>query len=348
MKRATMVIISVFVLASVISLCAIKTAENTANSGSDNVVEVYNAIHQINDNVQLVLLQTKGTLTVSYKRTPTWHSWLTGATIKLEIDYTATFAIDTDKLDLQNRVGRLYVGYTAQDIQCIAIELDHSQATEVQQIMGKSFTADEILDIINIEKNRLKIDVVTDDAINRAEQNLKNYVHSLGVAVDFERLLPRNVKGFVEIQYNHPNQYREQTLYLVIHTTNNFSPTANAQAHYNYWDTTPDAKVSSHFVVDANEVIQCVDIDKIAWTVGRNPWMTDQAVFNNNSINIEMCNNINFDQAQARTIDLIQDHILPLYPNIQIVRHKDATGKENCPDMSDEEWEEFIQKVYGG
>ena len=127
--------------------------------------------------------------------------------------------------------------------------------------------------------------------------------------------------------------------YIVIHETANTKAGANADAHYNYWNTSNSAKASAHFVVDDKKIIQLLPLDVKAWHVGDNKGYSD--ITNNNSIGIEICVNsdgnydIAFQNAVALTKQLMTELNIPID---RVVRHFDASGK-NCPEsMSGNNW----------
>lgn len=136
--------------------------------------------------------------------------------------------------------------------------------------------------------------------------------------------------------------------YIVIHETANTRKGANAQAHYNYWNSDANAKSSSHFVVDDGNILQLVELTDRAWHVGDNQGRSDIA--NSNSIGIEICVNEDGDYAKARqnAIDLTR-HLMDItgIAADQVVRHYDAWGK-HCPaNMMDqpELWVDFKQQL---
>ena len=137
--------------------------------------------------------------------------------------------------------------------------------------------------------------------------------------------------------------------YIVIHETDNWNPGgANAQAHFNYWNTNPNANSSVHFVVDENEAIQLAEFNWRCWHVGDGNGSS--GITNNNSIGIEICVNGDYAKARQNTIELVKW----LLPQVglaadKVVRHKDATGKW-CPrNMLDkpELWTDFITQIGG-
>jgi N-acetylmuramoyl-L-alanine amidase len=150
------------------------------------------------------------------------------------------------------------------------------------------------------------------------------------------------------IKYNFtPNA--NTPVYIVVHDTGNYSVGANAESHYQYFNSA-DRQSSAHFFVDSTQIIQTVEIKDKSWSCGdgRNLY----GINNSNSIGIEICINSdgNYDLAVANTIELVSylaiQYKIPLE---KIVRHYDASRK-NCPQTMNNNgnwsrWINFKQKV---
>jgi N-acetylmuramoyl-L-alanine amidase CwlA len=119
--------------------------------------------------------------------------------------------------------------------------------------------------------------------------------------------------------------------YIVIHETDNKKKGADALAHYNYWNTNPNANSSVHFVVDDKRIIQLAELNWRCWHVGDNKGHSD--ITNSNSIGIEICVNSdgNYTKARQNAIELTKYLIKKTgIPASRVVRHYDASGKW-CP-----------------
>ena len=319
---------------------------------SENIIQADKIVEQISNQIELILLSEKGTYGVQYDRQEDkWYNGLNDSKLSLQLAYEAILVMPTDKISIQNKLGKLVLVYDENDIYCKLVEISDPLVKSDKGLFGSNYTSVETANIIDIEKNKIKNGINTNQELrDTANKNLINYFQQLcdklDVELSLDNQIDNNLVGFQEIQYNHPNEIREETKYLVIHTTNNYSETATAQSHWNYWNSNPTANASANFVIDNKEVVECVDIDKMAWHVPKNEWMPEQEVFSYNSIGIEMCNNIEFEKSMGNTVEFIRSYILPLYPDIKIVRHSDANGKQNCPAMEDIEWENFLKEIY--
>lgn len=61
-------------------------------------------------------------------------------------------------------------------------------------------------------------------------------------------------------------------LWIVIHTMEAGENSQRAESTANYFANPPDGRqVSSHYCADNDSVVQCVDLDDVAWTVGNRP-----------------------------------------------------------------------------
>lgn len=319
---------------------------------TNSIIKANKVIDKTSNETEIILLEEIGTHTVSYdKQKDEWYNSLTDSKISFELKYHAILTIPMSKITLQNKLGKIVLVYEDSDIYCKMVEISNPLININKGLFGKNFSSAEAANIIDLEKNKIKNYINSDKAVRQqANDNLISYFskmcNELGIELKLDNHIDNNLSGFVEIEYNHPNKYRDETKYLVIHTTNNYNATANAQSHWDYWNSNPTANASAHFVIDADQIIQCVDIDKISWNVGVNKWMENQTILNQNSIGIEMCNNVEFEKTMGNTVEFIRSYVLPLYPDIKIVKHSDATGKMTCPNMSDVEWNKFIEKIY--
>ena len=138
---------------------------------------------------------------------------------------------------------------------------------------------------------------------------------------------------------NCKNMENKRNEYIVIHYTGNPGTTARQNALY--FQSTEN-KVSAHYVVDSNEIYQCVDDSAEAWHVGGKPYAgTTPAYYkkctNQNSIGIEICcikenDKITYSpkaimNALALTYELMNKYEIPIS---RVIRHMDVTGKI-CP-----------------
>lgn len=134
-----------------------------------------------------------------------------------------------------------------------------------------------------------------------------------------------------QLNMNYTKGVEIEPLYLVIHETANTRAGADANAHYRYWSTNPDANASTHFVVDSEEIYQMLELNQMAWHVGDNKGYSE--ITNYNSIGIEIAVNSDgdFDKARQNAIELTIEIMNKLNMSIdQLKTHNDASGK-NCP-----------------
>ncbi len=132
----------------------------------------------------------------------------------------------------------------------------------------------------------------------------------------------------------HNNYSKTDTLtprFIIIHETANQSRGANARAHFSYWDKTPSAKASAHFVVDDTEILHLVPLNRPAWHIGDGG--TANPVNNRNAIGIEICVNADGNYPRAvknalmLTRALMREYKIPA---ANVRRHYDVSGK-HCP-----------------
>lgn len=152
------------------------------------------------------------------------------------------------------------------------------------------------------------------------------------------------IKQLFANKSNYGDKRDVSKLYIVIHYTGNDGDTAKNNAEY-YHNSI--VKASAHFFVDNNEIYQSVPIEYAAWSVGGKKYTscsqtgggTMYGIINNqNSINIEMCDNKPKDgkisltqKTRENTEDLVVSLMLKYnIPAERIYRHFDVTGKI-CP-----------------
>lgn len=149
-----------------------------------------------------------------------------------------------------------------------------------------------------------------------------------------------------QIAYNRTVR-TEKPRYIVVHTTGNPRKGADAEAHFQYWNS-QNAEQSADFVVDDKEALQINDYDKYyTWHCGDGKGK--YGITNGNSIGIEICINADgdFEKALDNAVELIQK--LKAETGItEVVRHYDASRKL-CPQALSKdnwnEWYKFLNRV---
>ena len=107
--------------------------------------------------------------------------------------------------------------------------------------------------------------------------------------------------------------------HIVLHSTGNSKPSANAQFHAKYM-LRSKKKTSWHFTVDDCEVIQHYPITTVTWGAGG---------CNTGAIHIEVCQYKGMDvEAAIKNLRLL----LKTLPDLPLVSHKSCTGKD-CPSL---------------
>ncbi|OWZ83243.1 N-acetylmuramoyl-L-alanine amidase family protein [Natranaerobius trueperi] len=143
------------------------------------------------------------------------------------------------------------------------------------------------------------------------------------------------------INYNYSSRNKESIKYIVIHDTGNLSKGADANAHYNYFNT-KDRQASAHYFVDDSKVLQVVEDFNASWHCGDGNGKF--GITNSNSIGVEICINSDGDYNKAldHTVELVKD-LMSNYsiPIERVVRHFDAS-KKICPKtMSENNWDKW-------
>ena len=151
-----------------------------------------------------------------------------------------------------------------------------------------------------------------------------------------------------QIAYNRTTR-REKPKYIVIHATGNPRKGADAQAHFQYWNS-GNVGQSADFVVDDKEALQINDYNKFyTWHCGDGKGR--YGITNSNSIGIEICINSDGDYSKAveNTIKLTRNLMKTLnLPADRVVRHYDASRKICPAEMAANgwaDWKEFKSRL---
>ncbi|STB42095.1 N-acetylmuramoyl-L-alanine amidase [Clostridium perfringens] len=138
--------------------------------------------------------------------------------------------------------------------------------------------------------------------------------------------------------------------YIVIHDTDNRQAGANAIANRNYFANDPNAKASTHYIVDDKNIVQVLEDNWKGWHIGDG---SNKNINNSTSIGIELCVNrgIDFDKTLENGIELTK-YLMNKYniPPENVVMHRNASGKI-CSRMMIEDrpglWKYFKNKISG-
>lgn len=142
-----------------------------------------------------------------------------------------------------------------------------------------------------------------------------------------------------------PGEIRD-IMYLTIHETDNWSQTADAQAHSAWLHTSTDSPNSWHYTVDDHCIYHHLPDNEVAWNAGDG---RTAGGGNMNGIGIEMCVNEGSDYEQTlRNTALLCAQLLNAYGlEVDDIRfHADFMDKL-CPRrlISDGRVDEFLQMV---
>lgn len=125
---------------------------------------------------------------------------------------------------------------------------------------------------------------------------------------------------------------------ITIHNTGN--PNSTALANREYFQNTPSAQVSAHWVVDDTHALRCVPEDEVAWHAGTKA--------NRSSIGIEVCE-FTDPGRQAKANDNAANLVARILKRNglhleTITTHKAWTGKQ-CPRLLLPMWSQFLAMV---
>ena len=152
---------------------------------------------------------------------------------------------------------------------------------------------------------------------------------------------------------------------IVIHWVGN--PGTSAEANRRYFEglseqkiNDPDAKyryASSHYIIDKDEVIQCIPTREMAYHVGSHVYMEGildklSSYPNNCTVGIELCHPDWTGKFEEEVLEKAKEVVLMLCENYDLTednlyRHYDVTGKRCPKDFVDHEeaWDDFKASV---
>lgn len=138
-----------------------------------------------------------------------------------------------------------------------------------------------------------------------------------------------------------------QIKFIVIHYTGNYNKGADAMAHFRYLQTA-ERYGSAHYFVDDKNIIQTIGDSFVAWGVGDNQGYGRflNGCNNSNSISIEMCVNIDSNQAlmYKNTLELTKNLMKKFNIDADhVCRHYDVS-KKDCPhNFKNNNWAKWWQ-----
>lgn len=153
------------------------------------------------------------------------------------------------------------------------------------------------------------------------------------------------------LQFSSQKRKLSSIKFIVIHDTANRSAGADAMAHYRYLNRAKRYGSAQYFV-DDKQIIQVIGDSRVSWSVGdmwARRYRTRSDVTNWNSLNIEMCINRdgNYAKTWENTVELVKN-LLIVFPQCEVVRHFDATGKP-CPGSMRADnwklWDKFLSDI---
>ena len=145
----------------------------------------------------------------------------------------------------------------------------------------------------------------------------------------------------MQIKYNRTTR-KEKPKYIVLHDTGNKSKGADANAHFNYFNT-GDRQSSADIFTDQNGILVVNDYNQFyTWHCGDGKGK--YGITNSNSVGIEICVNSDGDYdtavkwAVVATRKLMHELDIPIS---RVVRHYDASRKLCPASMSKDNWKDW-------
>jgi len=132
---------------------------------------------------------------------------------------------------------------------------------------------------------------------------------------------------------------------VTIHNTGNYSPSADAEMHHNYFRNVENADkkyVGAHVFVDHDSIVQVCPINEKMFHAGDGKFGPG----NTTTWALEICLNKHIETAHSNAKCLLAAYLLA-YPDKQMFSHKKWSGK-NCPQwiLDNGKMEDFYNDVY--
>lgn len=151
-----------------------------------------------------------------------------------------------------------------------------------------------------------------------------------------------------QIAYNRTRR-TDRIKYIVVHDTGNPDKGADADRHFNYFNS-GNRGSSADIFVDDTQALQVNDYNTYySWHCGDGGGK--YGITNNNSVGVEMCINADgdYDKTFANTVEVVKQLMEELGIDADhVVRHYDASRK-NCPQTFSgndwARWKEFKEKL---
>lgn len=308
-------------------------------------------IEQISNEVEFILLSESGDYSLYHSKTSNSNNfvkWAANSEVTLNVNYSAILSIAAKNIHIVNVNGSIVITYEPTDITVKSIEFNDIVPVYNRHWFGDKYTNEEILALVDNSKSDLYERINNDSEIkNKCVVNLNSYLsdvaNSFGVS-DYTINTDIISSGYSfeypgEIKYNHPNETLGNVEYIVIHSTG--VKNINAMDFYNRFNTNPDLKVSSHFLVDDKNIVQCLPTNKVSWNCG-SVKENKIAAGNYNTISIEMCEIGKDEQVIKNTADFVNTVLKVQFPNAKVIKHRDIKATE-CPSiLSDAVFDEYF------
>lgn len=166
-----------------------------------------------------------------------------------------------------------------------------------------------------------------------------------GIELEAVGDIPVLTQYIPEGRQNRPGIKRD-IRWIVIHETDNFAKSADAQHHSDYLATNMTDVNSWHYTVGEDVIIHQLPDEEVGWHAGD---QTTEHGGNMSGIGIEMCVNqgSDFEKTVDNTARLSAALLIAYDLDIDALkRHHDFSGK-NCPAhyYKDEDWRQFVELV---
>lgn len=150
---------------------------------NEEIDNAKNFIKNIDNNIAITVLRTRGKLTLSHDKTPknnAWTEWLFNSDIKVYANYIASYTIEMNAINMSVLDdATVNIAYDSKDINLSSIDITDFSVSENKSILGSSYTPRQIAAFENIARNNIFEKNNSETYQIQAKNNLETYFTTL-------------------------------------------------------------------------------------------------------------------------------------------------------------------------
>lgn len=170
--------------AEIITIEDKKTAEVERDVAAEilkqQIIIADTVITEIRNTPEIIVYEEIGTLSFAYtKDSDEWYKWFTHNDIEIDLEYSAIVVMSTDKIKMTNNSGVVEIEYSVDNFYCKSIEFSNPLATTDSGWFAQEYTENEVLTMVDIQKEQLRNSITLNIPNTEAEETLVKYLSDL-------------------------------------------------------------------------------------------------------------------------------------------------------------------------